>query len=74
MSPIKDDMTYEYDGPRGLVVIHDHVREAINARLDAAIAEVPDAAKERERLYQEIINFYSEYGQLPNFTLKACRS
>lgn len=68
--PIRDDMTYEYDGPQALVIVPNFLRDAINAKLDAAIAENPGAAKDRNYLYRQLVNYFSEYGSLPEFTLK----
>ncbi len=64
------DYIYENDLPAGLVIVPNYVRDAINAKLDAAIAEEPEAAKERDQLYNTILAYFSEYGSLPEFTLK----
>jgi len=52
-----------------IVIVPDSLREAINAKLDAAIAKCPDAAKDREVLYSHLVGFFDEYGYLPDFEL-----
>ena len=51
------------------LIVPDSLREAIDAKLDAAIALVPDAAKDREHLYYELLSFFDKHGFLPDFTI-----
>lgn len=51
------------------LIVPDSLREAIDAKLDAAIALVPDAAKDRENLYHELLSFFDKYGFVPDFTI-----
>ena len=53
-----------------LVIVPDSLRNAINAKLDAAIAEVPDAAKDRDALYQMLLEYFDEHGVIPDFQLQ----
>lgn len=53
-----------------LVVMPDSLREAIDAKLDAALERCPDAAKDREFLYSQLLEYFDVYGVVPNFTLK----
>lgn len=59
----------EHYSPR-LVIVPDALHDAINARLDAAIEQCPDAAKDREFLYNQLLGAFDEYGYLPDFTLE----
>ncbi len=72
---IAADMTYEFDGPSGLVIMHEGTKEAIHALISKAIAELPEdemprAEADRDYLYNQLLGYYSEYGSLPEFTLK----
>lgn len=75
MMTIAPDMTYEFDGPAGVVIMHDGTKEAIHALITKAIAELPagehaTAEADREYLYGQILGYYSEYASLPDFSLK----
>jgi len=52
------------------LVVPDSLRHAINAKLDAAIAEHPDAERDREALYRHLLSFFNEHGYVPEFTLQ----
>jgi hypothetical protein len=52
-----------------LVIVPNSLRDAINAKLDAAIAEVPDAEKDREILYGQLLDYFDEHGVVPDFSL-----
>ena len=52
-----------------LVIVPNSLRDAINEKLDAAIAEVPDAEKDREVLYSQLLAYFNENGVVPNFSL-----
>lgn len=54
-----------------LVIVPDSLRNAINAKLDAAIEVCPDAAKERAELYRQLLAYFDEHGALPDFHLEA---
>jgi hypothetical protein len=53
----------------GLFIVPDSLRNAINAKLDAALTDVPDAAKDRDHLYHELLYFFNENGYLPEFSI-----
>lgn len=72
---IAPDMTYEFEGPAGVVIMRDGTKEAIHALITKAIAELPTeeiplAEADREYLYNQILGYYSEYGSLPDFHLQ----
>jgi hypothetical protein len=52
-----------------LFVVPNALRDAIMARLDAAIAEAPDAEKDREHLYHSLLMYFNEHGVIPEFSL-----
>lgn len=52
-----------------IVVVPNDLRDAINAKLDAALAECPEAAPDREHFYDTLLNYYDEHGSLPDFHL-----
>jgi hypothetical protein len=55
---------------RKSVIVLDSLREAINTKLDAALERCPDAAKDREFLYSQLLEYFDVYGVVPDFTLK----
>jgi hypothetical protein len=57
-----------------IVLVPDALREAINAKLDAAIEEHPDAQKDREILFSQLLAFSDEHGFIPDFSLSRCEN
>lgn len=53
----------------GLYIVPDALYDAIQKRLDAAIAECPEAEKDREALYHQLLEAFNQYGSIPEFTL-----
>lgn len=53
-----------------LVVVPDSLAAAINARLDVALAACPDAQKDRDALYNQLLSYFDEHGVVPEFTLQ----
>ena len=52
-----------------IVIVPDVLRNTIDKKLDDAIKEVPEAAKDRSELFDQLLNYYDEYGMVPDFTL-----
>ncbi len=52
-----------------LVIVPNSLSDAINKKLDAAIAKCPDAEKDRDTLYQQLLTYFDEHGVVPDFTL-----
>lgn len=52
------------------VIVPNYVSDAINAKLDAAFTKVPDAAKDRDELYQQLLGYFDEHGTVPDFELQ----
>lgn len=52
-----------------LVIVPNSLRDAINAKLDAAFVECPDAATDRDELYQKLLEYFDKHGSLPGFSL-----
>lgn len=53
------------------VIVPDYIYDEITAKLDAAIAEHPDAEKDRDVLRSQLVAFVDEHGYVPEFTLAA---
>ena len=53
-----------------IVIVPDSLRNAINEKLDAAIADEPAAEKDRDLLYHQLLDAFNEYGYLPEFSLR----
>lgn len=52
-----------------MVVIPDALGRAIDAALDKALAETPEASPDRPYFYNELLCFYDEHGYVPEFSL-----
>lgn len=52
-----------------LYIVPDSLRDAINAKLDAALAEVPDAAPDRDLFYEQVLSYFNQHGVLPDFSI-----
>lgn len=52
-----------------LVIVPNTLADAINKKLDAAYAEIPDAAVDREYHYQALLDHFYEHGVIPDFKL-----
>lgn len=52
-----------------LVIVSNVLADAINSKLDAAIAQCPDAAKDRKELYRQLLVYFDEHGEIPDFEL-----
>lgn len=53
-----------------IVIVPNCLRDAINAKLDKAIEACPEAAKDREQLYDRLLAYFDEYGVVPDFTIQ----
>jgi len=52
------------------VVVPNELRDAINVKLDAALAGHPEATeKDRRVLYGQLLSYFNEHGCLPDFTV-----
>ena len=52
-----------------MVIVPNELRDAIKAKLDTAIAACPDAAKDRDVLYSQLLAYFDEHGEVPDFGL-----
>ena len=52
-----------------IVVVPNYIADEINAKLDAVISGCPDAAKDRDHLYHQLLGYFYEHGVVPDFTL-----
>lgn len=53
-----------------LLIIPDFVKDAINTKLDIAFKEVPEAEKDRDVLYHQLLEYFDEHGEIPDFQLR----
>ena len=51
-------------------VVPNELRDAINANIDAALVDCPDAAADREIFYAQLLEYFNEHGVVPTFTLQ----
>jgi hypothetical protein len=52
------------------LIVPDYIDEAINTKLDEAIHACPGAARDREILYSQLVNYFNEHGEIPDFSIK----
>ena len=52
-----------------LIILPNYISDEIDRRIDAAIAETPDAAADRELFRESLIAHFAETGQVAEFTL-----
>jgi hypothetical protein len=52
------------------VIVPNVLRDAINAKLDAAYVMFPDAAADRDIHYQALLDAFNQTGAIPDFTLE----
>lgn len=53
-----------------LVIVPNYLRRELESRLDEQIMLHPDAAKDREELYSQLLDYVNEYGVIPDFSLE----
>ena len=53
-----------------MLIIPNVLSDAINTKLDAAILKCPEAGKDRDKLYQQLLEYFDEYGIIPDFELE----
>jgi hypothetical protein len=51
------------------LVVPDSLRHAIDEKLDAALKEAPEAARDRDHLFRQLLSFFNDHGYLPEFSL-----
>ena len=53
-----------------MVIVPNSLRDAIMEKLDTEIAKHPDAEKDREVLYGQLLSYFDEHGVIPEFSLE----
>lgn len=51
------------------VIVPNVLSDAINAAIDKALLDCPEAAGEREIFYSQLLGYYNEHGVIPPFTI-----
>lgn len=52
-----------------LVIVPNCLAAELNSRLDTEIAKHPEAAKDRDELYRQLLSYVDEHGVIPDFSL-----
>jgi hypothetical protein len=52
-----------------LVIVPDYVHEAITRKLDGLIADCPDAKQDRQHLYDQLLEYFNEHGEIPDCSI-----
>jgi len=53
-----------------LVIVPESLYNSIHARLDELFKQFPDAEKDREHLYHQVLDYFDQFGRLPEFTIE----
>lgn len=53
-----------------IVIVPNVLRDAINAKLDTALTQCPEAAIERGLFYNELLAYFYKHGEIPDFTIE----
>jgi len=53
-----------------IYIVPDSLSKQIYARVDEVIAQMPEAAPERDNLYHDLLAIVDEYGYIPEFTVQ----
>ena len=56
------------------VVVPNYISDQINQKLDAEIAANPGAEIDRPHLYQQVLAYFDEHGEIPDFTIAKATS
>lgn len=51
------------------VIVPNALRDAINAAIDKALEQAPNAAPDRDIFYQTLLEYFDLHGELPEFNL-----
>ena len=52
-----------------IVIVPNQLRDAIMAKLEAEFAKFPDAEIDRDGLYHQLLAYFDEHGEIPDFRL-----
>lgn len=52
-----------------MMIVPNLLSDTINEKLDAAFKKVPEAEKDRDFLYHQLLKYFDEYGVVPEFDL-----
>lgn len=52
-------------------IVPNELREALLARIDAALADAPEEARaDRDAIYAQLLAYYNEHGEIPEFSIQ----
>ena len=54
----------------GFLIVPDALYDAIHKRLTEEFEKFPEAEVDRDALYHRLLEYFNEYGILPEFTLE----
>lgn len=52
------------------VIVPEWLHNRINWKLDQVLRENPEASKDRDIFYKQLLAFYDDYGFVPEFTIQ----
>ena len=51
------------------VIVPNYVSEAIYKKVDVQLEKNPHLKEQREKIYNDILNYFNEHGKIPDFEL-----
>jgi len=51
------------------VIVPNVLSDAVNKKLDLAFVDCPEAEKDRDILYNQLLQYFDEHGELPEFKI-----
>lgn len=52
-----------------MTIVPNVLRDKINLKLDEAFLKVPEASQYRDVFYQQLLEYFDEHGEIPEFDL-----
>ena len=52
-----------------LVIVPNALSDAINAKLDMAYQDLPEAAVDRDSHYRALLEYFDDHGEIPEFQI-----
>ena len=52
-----------------IVIVPDTLRNAIDAKLDESFKTCPEAKRDREYLFNELLEYFDKHGVIPGFSI-----
>lgn len=51
------------------VIVPNYLRDAIYRKIDAELTKYPEATPDRECFYSQLLDYFNEHGEIPDFSI-----